>query len=421
MSGHGRNTCRFYKLSSFALLVVLKEISQNRREMDSIKTTSTSKFTAEADDILLKDGDRTRLIFRPSIVENHKSPEASVRGYLIYQRKSAKNDWEDISEQRLNELKSGEGIRHELHSEEVLILYQGLTKLYELHRTKGVEAGVHEYVEVTNAGAASALLNNPDLLEAIDKTGPEFIRRFLDWLNEVDNPTDYLNKLKELDIDQLNKINSLLGLTSLRKALDVWNTEKNNNDEEFWQKFLTNNSWVISQVFAAPLFLFKDKAYVGGKSIDNTGGKVIDYVFAHVTTHNLVLVEIKTPGTPLLGSEYRKGVYPFSSELMGAINQGLHYKDSIQKNYRDLVRDSQHPFRVFSPKCLIIAGSVEGSLDNQDKINSFELTRNELRNVEVISFDELFRKVAIMIHLLEAGDGTVEEMATMEPETTTLQ
>jgi len=39
--------------------------------------------------------------------------------------------------------------------------------------------------------------------------------------------------------------------------------------EEKWQEFFKDNSWIFSQLFAYPAVIFKDKAYVGGKTIQD--------------------------------------------------------------------------------------------------------------------------------------------------------
>lgn len=185
---------------------------------------------------------------------------------------------------------------------------------------------------------------------------------------------------------------SLNGLVMLQKAINLWNENKNNSLEEFWQKFLLENSWVIAQSFSIPLILYHDKAYVGGKSINNKNGNIIDFTYKNKLTNNITLIEIKTPTTPLVGDGYR-GVYSISKDLSGSINQLLHYKDKCQKDFYYL-NNRKDKFEAFNPKCLLIAGTL-ASLDDEEK-KAFELFRNELRTLQVITFDELFEKISLM-------------------------
>ena len=97
--------------------------------------------------------------------------------------------------------------------------------------------------------------------------------------------------------------------------MNIWKQNQDNSDEDFWQRTLSDNSFVLSQMFANPVIIIKGKAYVGGKSITNTGGSIVDFLAKNDITNDAVLIEIKTPTTKLLGNKYRDGVYPISSEL----------------------------------------------------------------------------------------------------------
>lgn len=107
-----------------------------------------------------------------------------------------------------------------------------------------------------------------------------------------------------------------------------------------------------------------------------------------------VLIEIKNPQAPLLGMKYRH-VYSLSCDMSGAINQILMYKDLCQKNYYSLARNTKERFESLNPKCLLIIGCTE-SLSIEEK-DTFELFRNEMKSVEVITFDELFEKIRILL------------------------
>jgi len=50
-------------------------------------------------------------------------------------------------------------------------------------------------------------------------------------------------------------------------ALGIWDAQRKNSDEEFWQLTFNENSYVLSQVFAIPMVFLKDKAYVGGMKL----------------------------------------------------------------------------------------------------------------------------------------------------------
>src|SRR4051812_15678439 len=75
---------------------------------------STSSSTAEVSPITIRDGQLTRLVFIPELVDQEHNQEACVRGTFAYQKKRKAEPWEDIASIKLNQLRSGEGVRLEL-------------------------------------------------------------------------------------------------------------------------------------------------------------------------------------------------------------------------------------------------------------------------------------------------------------------
>lgn len=191
-------------------------------------------------------------------------------------------------------------------------------------------------------------------------------------------------------------------INNLKNILNLWQQNKENSSEEFWQNLFLENSIILSQVFSYPIILLEDSAYTGGKKIDNTGGHLVDFLLTNNLSQNTALVEIKTPKTKLLGSLYRNGIYNISTEITGAILQIFNYKDSFTKDYHRLNSESEKNFYAFNPQCMIIAGTWETEIIDPTQRKSFELFRNGLKDVQLITYDELFRKIQILIELLEA-------------------
>lgn len=196
----------------------------------------------------------------------------------------------------------------------------------------------------------------------------------------------------EIKLDEYTEI-------SLKEAIDIWDKNKNNYSEEFWQELLTKCPSVISQVFPNSSFQLGAKSYVGGKNLKNRQGNLVDFIYASKHTQNVVLVEIKTPMKKLLGSKYRGNCYAISDELSGGIVQVLNYKEQLLKEYYNL-KDDSSSFNAFSPKCLVIVGSIEAEIDNPIQLKSLELFRNSLSGVQVITYDELFEKAKNVIELI---------------------
>lgn len=344
--------------------------------MNSFVTTrSTSLSSAVGQDILLRETTTSRLMFRPVIVDNPHDPKACVRGDFLFQKKKVSGIWENYKILDLSKLKDQEWVKLELKSEELYKLITELDKYYEIFKKYGIVLGEKSFV-VTPQNAKSIieqLLQKPEIFE----------------------------KLQELTIEDLKKLNLISNINSLKSVLKTWNDNKNNGNEHFWQTFFKQNSWLMAQVFSYPVILFQDQAYLGGKSISNEGGNIVDFIFKNRLTENVLLIEIKTPITPLIGAAYRK-IYSVSGELSGSITQILNYKDELQKNYNALIYQSKKIFQSFSPKCMVIIGTIYDKQLSDEQIKSFELSRGDSKQVEVVTFDELFQKVEMLVNLLEA-------------------
>lgn len=188
---------------------------------------------------------------------------------------------------------------------------------------------------------------------------------------------------------------------SAKRVVDIlktWDNNKTNADEGFWQITFRENVYAISQVFAVPLVFIKEAAYVGGMNIDRRNAKLVDYLFSQESSHEAVLVEIKTPATNLLGPKYR-GTYRPSSELSGAIMQALDYRRTLSENRSAVLAGTEHKLSTFAPRCVVVAGNGGLELNSESKRTAFEMLRANSRDVEIVTYDELFRKLEVLASL----------------------
>lgn len=184
----------------------------------------------------------------------------------------------------------------------------------------------------------------------------------------------------------------------LVNILNEWDGNKENSDEEFWQIKFSQNSYVLSQAFSVPVVFIQDKAYIGGMGIDRKNAKFVDFLFSSPSGNQVVLIEIKTPMTKLLGRKYRNIFRP-STELSGALIQANDYRSSLLQNLSSLSQDLGKKLSAFNPRCLIIAGNIENELNTELKRRSFELFRSSLQNIDIVTYDELFKKIEVMATL----------------------
>jgi hypothetical protein len=332
------------------------------------------------------------------MVNNPASPSPSIDGNFVWERKLANNTWQELTDKRLNELRSGEGFRLALHASEVLTFYEQLTGLYELHRQQGVPRRQRTYIPVESEIASFLAIGAPKLRAFLDghqKDAADMLLKLLEWLSQSPQGAEAARRLVMTAPQKMKEITSLLGMESLKEAVQFFNSNMHSADEEFWQRQLSSRAFLFSQVFSYPIIIIAQKAYVGGKELDNRGGGLVDFLAKVAATDSVVFIEIKTPQTPLLGSEYRRGVgaYPLSQQLAGAITQVLRYRQSFAQNLNSI--KGNRNISTADAKCLVIAGSSEQLKQGQhatEMKDCFELQRERIRDVVVLTYDELFSR-----------------------------
>lgn len=374
-----------------------------------ITVESTSPKSARIDSIVLRETSTTQLLFAPELIDNLKNKSASVKGAFYFQKKLASGEFIDHKELNLNTLRAEEWIRLHLKSDELYKLIQNVNSYYAFYDEHGIPYGKNEFavVDTESKKVLDYIISNEEILKNLFQydDGELFIK-CMKSLSNIGNLGDVTNILAKLEIEDISGINNILGIAQLKKILKLWNQNKNNHQEEFWQKTFEKYPWILAQCFATPTIIVSGKAYVGGKTIANVDGKIVDFLYKNRLTDNLVLIEIKTPNTALLGNNYRTGIYSISNELSGAINQILIYKDSLQKHFHHLVQAGEHE-DVFNPKCVIVAGNTNTLINHDNKAN-FELFRNELKNIQIVTYDEVFTKAQLLLNMLEGTEDYTE-------------
>lgn len=177
--------------------------------------------------------------------------------------------------------------------------------------------------------------------------------------------------------------------------------------EAVWQAFFEANPWVfgygLAYVFMDALDGRKLEQTVRGFSVAEPG-KRADALKTRAEVSSLCFVEIKRHDTPLLSqTPYRKGVWAPSEDLVGGIVQ-------VQETVRAAVRTISAPFRPtdetgnltgeeihgFEPRSYLVIGHLtefQGEYGvNEERFRSFETFRRNVRQPEIITFDELFHR-----------------------------
>jgi hypothetical protein len=244
-----------------------------------------------------------------------------------------------------------------------------------------------------------AVAEDPDLRDALF-TEEGASTAFARWVGE--HPLEAAAALQAVESGDLATFDAVAGIARLQRFLNEWQANRENDREEDWQDLLTRESWALGQLFGAPFVIVRGKAYVGGKTFENLEGRITDFLYKNRVTGNVLLVEIKTPVAPLLGTRYRQ-VFPPSPELVGAITQLLDQERLLVENYRDLQLEEAGAV-PFNPRVLVLIGDLERQRIEGEKRRCFELFRNELAVVDVVTFDELAAKAEALLELFRAEE-----------------
>lgn len=376
-----------------------------------IDVVSRSAMTADATPVVLSSTERFRFRFMPMLVDNQNNPEQSVRGKLLLERKPKNEKYfptdsvAPCEKVTRGSAKNGDWVEIELHSEETYNLFMGLKKLYDLSGCmNGIPFGSARFAQIDSSFSSflEVIQNDPSAARMIgEPQNFELIKILLQLITQTSSHESLKNSLSSLANENLQALTTSASLERLKRVETLMRENLNNGKEEFWQQTVFNeNQWVLAQIFSCPCTIYAQKAFVGGKSLNNKGGNVCDFIYRNKMTQNVALIEIKTPCTEIVGKPYRE-TYSMSFDMSGAVNQVLNYRDELQKNFNGLTRDLKDgdTVRAFSPKCVVVIGKINTLNAKQQK--AFELYRNSFNNLTIITFDELHQKICDLISVFK--------------------
>jgi hypothetical protein len=198
---------------------------------------------------------------------------------------------------------------------------------------------------------------------------------------------------------ELNREIELVTLEGLVVRLKTMLTKKLREGD--WQAFFVDNPFVLRLAFGLPIMMLGDQFSVGGRKFSGSGDKISDFAVKAAASGNLSLIEIKTPETRLLeANAYRGDLYAPGRELAGAVNQVLDQRYQLQKSITNL-KDASNAWDVesYAIQGMVVAGRMP---TGRPQLKSFELFRNGLKSVVVVTFDELLQKLEHLIEVLSA-------------------
>ncbi|MBO0924358.1 DUF4263 domain-containing protein [Cellulomonas sp. zg-ZUI199] len=177
-------------------------------------------------------------------------------------------------------------------------------------------------------------------------------------------------------------------IEAYRVALDA------RHPEQWWQTFFEENVFALQLLFGGPTVFVDAQVAIGQGDNRPKGKKIADYLFQNSMTNNAALVEIKKPSTKLLKRRpYRAGIYGVQSEIGEALTQVLDQALQLTRHeFATKSRTSRVSWATSAPRCFVVAGRAS-ELDSDDKKKSFDLYREHLSGVQLVTYDEILEQL----------------------------
>jgi len=194
---------------------------------------------------------------------------------------------------------------------------------------------------------------------------------------------------------------------------------ESSKEEKVWQYFFKINPWIFGYGLDYRFnMILQDEFSASDSDADGSNTVITDYLMAD--NRYVTFVEIKKPSTPLFsGTKNRSRTWKLSTELIDSVSQVLEQKASGQVKVEneelfteDGVKINQ---KAVDSKVILIIGDLNKEKENANndrewafKLKTFELFRRDSRNIEIITYDELFDRAKYI------SSGRIEEAETIE-------
>jgi hypothetical protein len=187
-------------------------------------------------------------------------------------------------------------------------------------------------------------------------------------------------------------------------------------EEVIWHTFLKENDWIIGlNVDIKFIRDFLSEQKVGEENSKGSGSPKVDMLgISYFTT----LIELKTSKTKIFKenktTKSRANTWDFSSEFIEAYSQTLAQRTEISSD-KDFIDENRNildtkKYRILDPKSILIIGNRNlefphnRNLDNEYKTDCFERLRRDIRNLDIITYDELFERAFHIVYNTKLPD-----------------
>lgn len=216
-------------------------------------------------------------------------------------------------------------------------------------------------------------------------------------------------------------INTILGRKDALNEYQGMYGDPDNFNELHWQRFFERNEWIFGYGLRYKyLSILQREAHLSHTDLNGSNDVIADFLMSDARFTKIV--ELKTPQANLfVNRQNRADSWRLSSELTDAVSQILAQKanweiESQRDNYTasgELISERTH-----DAECILIIGNL-GSIEGNErekaiKRKTFELYRRNLKNIDIICYDELLERARFIVRSAELLEDAIGDALAPE-------
>lgn len=325
-------------------------------------------------------------------------------------------------------------VHHDENGFEIKLAPKTMFKAVYIKENNDIE-GI-EIIKVSNVATQKVLLSKFNFAQ---------LKAFLSFISEIDLKGITEKRLKilddqELDTDSIRSVKTLLskkGGAELVETLinegivsskDIVNTafrkrgmqyfEKLKDDPSFWKIYAAENNISSRSEEKVWQYFFEKNQWIFGYGLDYRYQKIlqreVNLSDAELDGSNTVIgdyllgdnffttfVELKKPSTLLFANKgNRSNSWKLSNDLIESVSQILEHKASglIRLDSPQYINSEPLTQKAYDSKVILIIGdwkelrNSSTTFEKELKKRTFELFRRDSRNIEILTFDELYER-----------------------------
>jgi hypothetical protein len=272
------------------------------------------------------------------------------------------------------------------------------------------------YVEREHLQQILSILTNISVDKKVNKSRID--------LGNLEDISQITTLLENIDSLKIQKIAHALGqnpslhqdIIALRHKRDVLKKfeEMLSQDlkEPEWQDFFQKNQWIFGYGLQYRFQgILQREAHISDSNLDGTGEVISDFLISD--QRFVTFVEIKRPDTLLFKNKpNRNKAWGLTSDLFDAASQILQQKAEGEYKFKDRSlyddKNNRVESKPYDSKAILLIGNLKKELESAAndveksvKLETFERFRRDSRNIEIITYDELYDRTKHIIASLD--------------------